>query len=305
MQPDKGSSDNNGKNLDNVIDELRRVLANEEQSVEAAHTEEPVAAPEPEPTPVSSNDDFWKGNVLGWPSEDYSANPPDSPPTPETIEPVGMVTPIDPIEELAAPPAPPPPATPVTSNPVPPDDKAFLFDVLPPPPLSPLEQEERAQRSIEKEQENDIGLPGSIDSKLPGISQENETVKLDEQTVVKPEGLIQIACIFPKGLEKLGQQFVTALKSVCDKSKDPLNIQAVFIHPWAIESVDVTAWSRSALLSGADIMFVLVPKKEADKFSDLVQKAIAVGIQARLVQVEHVGLRALYADLYVQLRRKK
>jgi hypothetical protein len=57
-------------------------------------------------------------------------------------------------------------------------------------------------------------------------------------------------------------------------------------------------------LAGADAMFVLAPKKDQDNFKNIIRDAAAAGVSGRLVLLEHVGLRTLYADILVQLRRK-
>jgi hypothetical protein len=121
---------------------------------------------------------------------------------------------------------------------------------------------------------------------------------------LKPKGFVQIACIFPKKQEKLGQAFVTKLKETGEKSKKVVNIQAVFVHPWSSDKIDIAAWKKSAVLSGADTMFILVSKANAASL-----KAIGNGpmneIKSRIVFLEHIPMKTLYADIIVDFQRGK
>jgi hypothetical protein len=146
-------------------------------------------------------------------------------------------------------------------------------------------------------------MPGSVDRK----SQEPKEKERGSgwEMEMKPSNLIQISCIYPEGEEKAGQQFVMKLRAAADKAKSPLNIQAVYINPWGADKVDVASWGKSSLLAGSDLMFILVSKKNQDGFKSLSIESAAAGIDSRLVVLEHIGLRALYADLLVDLKRKR
>lgn len=147
-----------------------------------------------------------------------------------------------------------------------------------------------------------VPIPQTIHKKVETAAPDPNLIL--ETTDLKPKGLVQIACIFPEGQEKAGQSFVNKLREMGEKSKNTLNIQAVFVHPWRSDQVDVSAWRKSAVLSGADIMFVLVSRAEVKSLKSLNSGPMGE-IASRIIYLEQVPMRPLYADIIVELQRGK
>lgn len=388
--PDENSGH---RHLERVVDELRTVLSDlgrspkrtdkaEENFVEKkeaprAPAERVFSEPPPNPfqatsshpapsEPVSSDADFWNGNVLGWPNgeaengnghsngkrDDEPINGvPEEPTEEEMIRSLGiksealiMRDPVDAINmEESDPtlsdarmdlgPSPFGPAPAELSNEWTAEEPVFSEAELPDAPKSPLEifppigaptnepepissnpfaptfsafHEEKPsapppQPAIEP---SAVPIPQTIHKK-PEIPKTNvPNLNLDEPEA-RPQGHVQIACIYPEGQEKMGQAFVNKLREVGEKSKKGLNIQAVFVHPWTSDKVDIAAWKKSAVLSGADLMFVLVTKANAASLKNLSGNDPLNPIKSRIVYLEQIPLRTLYADIVVELQRGK
>jgi hypothetical protein len=135
----------------------------------------------------------------------------------------------------------------------------------------------------------------------PPVREEEPAVV--EIAMEKPEGLVQIACVYPKGFEKQGQNFVTTLRAACAAAKLQIVIQPVFIQPWAPDRIDIPSWTKAAYQAGADRFFVIAAKKDQALFKGVHGEAAKAGMASRIIMIEHVGLRTLYADILVELRR--
>ncbi len=149
-----------------------------------------------------------------------------------------------------------------------------------------------------------LPVPGILESREPAAPAA-EAPALDLESVEPhPEGLVQIACLFPEGEEKTGQNFVNRLRDAAVLLKKPLTILPVFLHTWSAGAVDVPAWLKSAALSGADAMFVIAPRCNQTLFSSIAKEAQVAGTSGRVVVAEHLQSPALYADILVELNRR-
>ncbi len=159
----------------------------------------------------------------------------------------------------------------------------------------------------EKPREPEFPIPGTLTSPVQSTPPKDNTddpLNL-KGTELKPQGLVQIACLIPEGQERQGQQFVSKLKELGEKSKARLKIEPVFVSSWSEGQVDMTAWGKSATLSGADIMFILSFKKDIGQFKAQPPVAMGKNVKTRVVAVEQLGLRTLYADIMIELERGK
>lgn len=288
----------------------------------------PVPEPERGPlqeAPPPSDADFWNGNVLGW-----SDKAPDAPPTElnDSIAPLEPISEPEPELESFSEPEPVKPSRPSVEDLLPPLPPS-PFDAVetppspppPPPPIPvaievPVTVPEPVEKAVfEKAPPMEPRLPVDIMAPPPAaepppvkpldlpVPSTDEKPAMIEVQMEKPEGLIQIACIYPKGFEKQGQHFVTTLRSACSAAKLKIVIQPVYIQPWSSDKIDVPGWADAARLAGADRMFVMASKKEQDQFKNVAGEGASKGVASRLILLEHVGLRTLYADILVELRR--
>jgi hypothetical protein len=184
----------------------------------------------------------------------------------------------------------------VKSAPLPPPDQPLgtlppvELPIVPPMPGIPSDQA--------------IPIPMTVTDREQSPVKPRNDAELDlNGTELKPAGFIQIACMFPDGLEKDGQQFVGKLRELADKSKARLKLNTVFVNAWGADNINTVAWIKSATLSGADILFILAFKKEMDLFKNIQSDPTGKGIKIRVVNVEQLGLRALYADILIELER--
>jgi hypothetical protein len=197
-----------------------------------------------------------------------------------------------------------------------PGDEPFLTKY---PPQAPVEKppeisgipETKAKAPPPGAASRDVpDFPKSPASLIPGMMSDTE-MKQDifdggfDKGHLKPKGLIQVACIYPEGQEKQGQQFVSKLKNVCGKLSQPITVVAVLVQPWVAGQEDAGVWARSAQLSGADVLFVFTTKTGRDKLRNVPQETAKVGLKGRLILLEQIGLRALYADVVAELQRMK
>jgi hypothetical protein len=298
----------------------------------------PPSSPAKSPPPASDAD-FWSGNVLGWPSgteamkkdplpEPMPVVPPPVLPTPEPIfatpEPI-LPTP-EPIFRA------PPPVhlpEPVPTSPPPADRPPWpADDILPEPPPAPaspvkldpvfnqapvpmprpvpspdLSMEPPAIASHPNPFTDAFPLPRNIDERAPRpVMTENPL--LQTEPVAKPKDLIQLACFFPEGNDKVGQQFAKQLRDAGMQRVPALIIEPVLISSWSTRNIDMNAWTKSAQLSGADVMFVLVPRHEIKLFQSKPAMGFQPPVITRIVAMENVSLRTLYADIMIELKRK-
>lgn len=355
----------NHRHLERVVDELRSVLSDLGRPAAKKSDPAPVSPPEPEPkeeflrpaapsafeaikpdlsepTPVSSDADFWNGNVLGWSDKDKK----------ESLESFGQMDgsealPDDPLSNLnlreldgplseskankiledfetsetetnptwgveeplmGTPELPQAPESPLQRFNV--REEAQIPQPMRENPFSPtfsdFHEEQPILPPVEQPSPSPIPvpIPQTLERKPEPVKPPvNPNLNL-EAPDLKPKGVVQIACIFPEGQEKLGQTFVSKLREVGEKSRKPVNIQAVFVHPWVSNKVDVAAWKKSAVLSGADTMFVLVSKNEASSLKTLSADPSS-DIKCRIVYLEHIAMKTLYADILVDFQRGK
>lgn len=150
--------------------------------------------------------------------------------------------------------------------------------------------------------ESPIPIPGTIETK-PDPSSRDEGDQVFEARDVKIDGVCQVACLFPEGEEKRGQLFVRKLREAGRLVKQSTDIQAVFIQAWHAGDMDVQTMEKSASLAGASFTFILVPKDKRNLFHSQMTNATQGEWQGRVVLLEHVELRTLYADVLVQLGR--
>ena len=305
--------------MDGMLNELRNVLAGLGQSEPMppppqdetplapppVMTPPPASAPDPkEPPPgeMASDADFWRGNVLGWPTgPEMQAPPPSPPPPPVEMPPIQEPAPIS-YEKPAL------------------EGRPFSLDTpfINPGPLPeelgqeppPMEIERSGRDVPEPAEEPDpepfaIPIPGTLSQeiRLKVPSQKADDPLNLEKAELKPPGLVQIACLFPEGQDRQGQQFVAKLRELGEKSKFHLKIDPVFVSGWAEGKVDLVAWTKSATLSGADIMFILAFKKDFDQFRGAMTTALQGAVKTRIIAVEQLALRTLYADILIEFER--
>lgn len=293
------------KTTEGVINELRNVISNLHLAPISQETPpEPMAEPDlppvrnqPSPAVVNpvepvvppndelpandlppSDTDFWKGNVLGWPAGGESKPEFQEPPPPSLSDRNFL---MDDLPESPTKPAP-------------------VFEKLPVEPDEPVQPVESVLLDIPEPPP--IPIPGTWTGEEKPSAPEAPQLDLDVIDK-KPQGLVQIACVYPEGEEKLGQQFVNKLRELAEKAKGRLNIQMVFVSGWNIQNVDLSAWIKSATLSGADVMFVLSAKKDLELFKGFKLDPLNDGIKTRFVMLEHLGLRTLYPDILIELQR--
>lgn len=153
--------------------------------------------------------------------------------------------------------------------------------------------------------ESPIPIPTtlSIDTPPAGPPPPSEDPLNLEDTRLKPAGLVQLACFFPEGRERQARQFTEKLKDLGGKLKSPIKLEEVFVSAWSEGKPDVAGWKKSSSLSGADVMFILIPKKDLDIFKKLVAESEKGGVRIRLVSLEHLMLRTLYPDIMMELER--
>lgn len=169
---------------------------------------------------------------------------------------------------------------------------------------SSLAPEKPLQAAPALPQASPIPIPRNIElSSLTNDASKNPNEPVEEE--VKPEGLIQIACLFPQGEEKKGQEFVNKLKELCKKSSKGISIEPVYINGWAEKSLDLSACVKTAQISGSDMMYILAPRAQSGLFKDLTRISTSENLPARVVYIEQIALKNLYADLYVDLSRRK
>jgi len=171
---------------------------------------------------------------------------------------------------------------------------AFSDDVA--APAEPVAAPEEASPSF------DLPIPGTLETREAPVAAEDPD--LDLVTESRPEGLVQIACLFPDGDEKKGQSFVNRLKESAARMRKPITVQPVFLHSWSSGAINVDAWAKSAVLSGADTIFVIAPKASAPLFAALAAAAAVAGTEGRFVPAELLQSPSLYADVLVDLKRK-
>lgn len=180
------------------------------------------------------------------------------------------------------------PVAPGSSKRIPPKEKEPLLEKVAP------QKEEANEESI-------VSLPGTVTSETkPRPSKDPLNVEGSES---KPSGHIQIACLFPEGQERAGQQFVSRLRELGSKSRLSLLIEPVFVNAYAVSNPDPSAWIKSAKLSGAELMFIIGPKKDLTQFKPMTMESIHNGIKARTISLEQLGLRSLYTDILIELER--
>jgi hypothetical protein len=181
------------------------------------------------------------------------------------------------------------------------------FDTAPAMEAAPSEPPVRsaaAPASSARDFEFELPIPGTKETK--DKPKEDAGPQLDlEGTEMKPENLVQIACLFPEGQEKAGQQFVNKLREAAEKLRTPMTLKAVFVSAWSPSAIDPASWAKSAQLSGADSLFVLSFRASAKLFSQLADAVSPSGLKARLIMLEQVGFPTLYADILVELRRTR
>lgn len=151
--------------------------------------------------------------------------------------------------------------------------------------------------------EFELPIPGTIETREKPVADASPHLELDG-TELKPDDLVQIACIYPQGQEKAGQAFVNKLREAAEKMRRPMTVQAVFVSGWTPDKIDPAAWAKSASLSGADAIFVLTFRASANLFRDLAS-AMKGGPRSRVVMLEQVNFPTLYADILVELRRSR
>jgi hypothetical protein len=324
------------EDFDGFVDELRTVLSKlsdtptetkpdpvvepppliSDDSPNASMSQEPEAPNSLASDPPSSNEalsadmDFWNGNVLGWSNASEPESQPPADPAPAEIQ---SAPPEVPPPILKTPEAPPSKPEPDIFS-----ELSSVSEFLPPEPPSPFLNGAAFEnppsnpvpdvvRLVEKTEysiaDMPLPIPGTLNEKAPeNLSSSEPKLDLDVDVIEKkPAGLVQIACIFPAGEEKNGQHFVTKLREAASRAAK--DIQPVFVTSWTPDAIDLASWEKSAQLSGADVVFVLLLKKDQALFKNSTRRPVERGMSRRLVYLEQIELRTLYADVLIDLKR--
>ncbi len=286
--------------------------------------------------PPASDADFWSGNVLGWPAgteptfKDSLPSSLEAPPV--TLAPPAFEDPVTTAESFpkefledsiplppAAPPAPlftEPVEIPDAPPPMPFNDAeaASRSDIVmaPEPPESPppvfqinLSAPDPATEQHVEDFSPLFPIPRTVDeieTQSRGLGDDVLVPKGAE--TAKPKNLTQLACFFPDGQEKIGQQFVNQLREVSGRYNPSWLIEPVLISSWSSDNIDVTGWKKSAELSGADVIFILAARQDLAHFPTAPAVGFPSEIPVRVVAMEHVPLRTLYNDVLIELKRK-
>ncbi len=302
-------------------------------------------------TPPPSDQDFWNGNVLGWPStapeadepmnqpEPQSAIPEETPDVlpppslddrmwldghhdpeipqifPSNAEPEPMIepkrresAPVPAFDDMMIPPAPRPPSPPEDED-VPPagiilGSFAGSDDHHMPYTAAPDEGEEAPEPSRTVLPANlKIPVPGTL-HQIPPTKKSKMNEDTLEQMDIHHAAVFGIACFFPEGHEGEADEFIKKLKSaLAASSHSDLRFDSVLLNPWTPGQVNAHAWKKAASLSGANFLFVIAPRQDKELFKDLSRLGHKDEIKTRLVFLEQVPLRALYADLLADVLR--
>ena len=156
---------------------------------------------------------------------------------------------------------------------------------------------------IGEPEDSPVPIPGTIQEEPKTPSEKDDRLNLEAKDF-KPEGVFQVACIYPEGEEARGQRFVAKLRDVVHRAKSEMEIQVVFIQSWAEKNLDMNAMDKAAALAGATFTFILVPRKEKSLFQVQMAGASEGEWSGRVVFSEQVDLRTLYADILLQLEGK-
>lgn len=278
-----------------------------------------ASAPPVPPVPVEPSPEDWMKFQSKESAETISKLRPDgvAPAEPSTATPpVTNLPPEPPPMEIPVEPPPPPPPTRRLIDtdvhelrdqfPVPPAKNPMKEDAMKELFLSPLEEElppaAPPTSSPDKTPATD-DLPLSAPVPKNFEATDNPALHLDS-TNVKPDHIYHVACVFPEGEEKRGQLFIANLKTAAKNGPEPINVQAVFIHPWGVGSVDLAAMAKSAMLAGAEMMYILSPLRDKERFKRHAEETLSSGVRSRMILIERVPLRALYADVILDLRRR-
>jgi len=283
-----------------------------------------------------SDAEFWSGNVLGWsqetppspveeqPPEDWQKYPPEeapskigeSPPEPEQprevkIEPPKIPGPkekdrafiVDSRDPSSPPEVAPPEEEKLVVNPLLGDEEAVGKNSISEPLEKPHLISPAASligSDIPTFPDAPVPIPGDIEQKI----REGDVKDFElEEPEGAQKGRLQISCIYPEGQERSGQQFVFKLKWMGTKIAQPLTIESVYVQPWKADLLDLKAWCRASHLAGAVVIFILAAKKNKTLFEKLGSIAAEEGLKARLITLEQVSVRTLYADILDQLKR--
>ena len=298
MSDDKIQGPPPARSLDGVLDELRSVLAGASASSQNTPEEVELVAPAPPPPPPPVSDPIVPFEVI----IPDAAPPPPPPPIPTAVE--QSVDQCSLVERAADPALPPPPVSegaPLTPA-LPIEQNAFTAE--------PVTADEPMAEPVLPEPAAAPAASSPFDDLIPGTRESRDVLPpaedpgFDLETETRPEGLVQIACLFPEGEEKKAQMFVNKLKEAAARLKKTVTVQPVFLHTWSASSVDLVAISRSASLSGADFIYVLAPRASAAMFASLSSEAAKAGTSGRMVALELLPSPSLYADVLVDLSRK-
>jgi hypothetical protein len=183
--------------------------------------------------------------------------------------------------------------------------KLNLFHHTPsaPPPMSDNVEEPELPSSFPIPQTVSHHEPSAANEVMPPISPSRDPFTPDEAGI-KPKNIVQLACMFPEGQDRIGQQFARQLRDLGAQSVPALTVEPVLISSWSFENIDMNAWTRSAQLSGADVLFIISPRQEMSLFQQTAVPGLQADVKTRVIATEHVPLRTLYNDILIELKRK-
>lgn len=269
----------------------------------------------PKPPPEAPSDkDFWEENILGWqdePKEKPTGEPKKSPevepkdeavspePAPNesllpsenpTITPFGLEQIDEQIKSLSQsfPSSPSQPGGEI--------EQGREIDLNRTPEPSPTEGESGPLKEPDPEME--IPIPGTVEKKEKPASVPEPNWEAED---MKPEGLQQIACLFPEGEEAQAKVFIKKLRDAGNRGNKPIDIRAAFIQPYLLSQLDWKVICQSCSTAGADTIFLLVKKEEKEAAQKIVSDAPSVSWKGRIIRLDQVPTRALYADLALEL----
>src|SRR5262249_5379751 len=147
-----------------------------------------------------------------------------------------------------------------------------------------------------------IPVPGTL-HQLPADKKKKSKDETLSEMDLHQTPVLGVACLFPEGHGAEADDFINRLKGALATSAQGGRLDAGLMNPWAPGQINPNAWKKAASLSGANFLFVLAPKKDKDLFKEVARVVHKDEVRARVVFLEQVPLRALYADLLADVLR--
>lgn len=148
-------------------------------------------------------------------------------------------------------------------------------------------------------------IPGTKEKREPGDVYGDDGGGGADMPMMRPGNVVQLACFFPEGRDDDAKNFLTRLSELGGRARVPLKLESVFMQKWNGGSIDFAGWTRSTSLAGADFQIVLADRESKELFSDKIAESQSGSWAGRVVFMDQLALRSLYADLLIQLGRQQ